>query len=202
MTVRRVQIKDQRDSLMELARITSQDALTETVMLTAKRIAAQSGCKARDGLCELRAIFDAVKEGDSRIPGLEKGVRYQNDPQTMDYFVRPRKMLEICKTGACAEDCDSHAALVAALCISLGFRAGLRAYGPGKTGPYTHVYAVALLPKFPVDDVTGRRVGESDTVYGLDTTVSHSRVGWQPPPGHVMTAWIFGGGIHIEGMRR
>lgn len=202
MSVRSVNIKTQRDSLMELARITSQDALTELVMVTAKTIAAQSGCRARDGLCELRAIFDAVKDGDSRVKGLEKGLRYQNDPQTMDYFVRPRKMLELCQAGACAEDCDSHAALVAALCISLGFRAGLRAYGPGKSGPYTHVYAVALLPKFATDDVTGQRVQETDTVYGLDTTVSQSRVGWQPPPGHVMTAWIFGNGIHVEGMRR
>lgn len=202
MALRRVQIKNQRDSLMELARITARDALSELVMVTAKTIKAQSGCKDRDGLCELRAIFDAVKSGDSRVPGLEKGLFYVNDPQTSDYFVGPRKMLELCKAGANAEDCDSHAALVAALCISLGFRAGLRAYGPGKTGPYTHVYAVAILPKFAVDDVTGQKIGNGDTVYGLDTTVSQSRVGWQPPPGHVVTAWILGGGIHVEGMRR
>lgn len=187
---------------MELARITSEDALSTQVMVTAKTILTQSDCRDRDGLCELRAIFDAVKEGDPRVPGLAKGLKYLNDPQTMDYFIRPRRMLELCKQGACAEDCDSHAALVAALCIASGFRAGLRAYGPGKTGPYTHVYAVAILPKFGTDDVTGERVGSGDTVYGLDTTVSQSRVGWQPPVGHVMTAWIFGGGIHVEGFRR
>lgn len=202
MGVRKVQIRDQRDSLMELARITARDALTELVMTTAKTIKAQSGCKDRDGICELRAIFDAVKVGDSRVPGLERGLKYLNDPQTSDYFVGPRKMLELCKVGANAEDCDSHAALVAALCISSGFRAGLRAYGPGASGPYTHVYAVAIDPKFAVDDVTGQRVGRGDTVYGLDTTVSQSYVGWQPPKGHVMTAWILGGGIHVEGMRR
>lgn len=187
---------------MELARITAQDALTELVMTTAKTISAQSGCQARDGLCELRAIFDAVKDGDARVPGLERGLKYQNDPQTMDYFVRPRKMLELCQKGACAEDCDSHASLVCALCIALGFRAGLRAYGPKGTQSYTHVYAVALLPKFAADDVTGRRNPEPDTIYGLDTTVSQSRVGWQPPPGHVLTAWILGDGIHVEGMRK
>lgn len=202
LSARRVHIINQRDSLMELAQITSEDALTPLVRKTALTIKAQSGCRDRDGLCELRAIFDTVKEGNRAVPGLEKGLQYVNDPQTMDYFIRPRKMLEFCQSGACAEDCDSHAALVASLCIALGFRAGLRAYGPGKSGMYSHVYAVALLPKFAVDDVTGQRVSAQDTVYGLDTTVSQSRVGWQPPPGHIMTAWIFGGGITIEGFRR
>lgn len=201
-SARRVKILNQKDSLAELARITAEDALTELVYTTARQIKVSSGCKDRDGLCELRAIFDAVKEGDSRVPALKQRLQYVNDPATMDCFVRPNKMLQWCQTGACAEDCDSHAALVTALCVALGFRAGLRAYGPDPRGPLTHVYAVAILPKFAVDDVSGAAVGSQDTVYGLDTTVSQSRVGWQPPPGRVMTAWILGDGIHIEGFRR
>lgn len=199
-SARRVKILNQKDSLAELARITAADALTPLVMTTAKQIKVASGCKDRDGLCELRAIFDAVKSGDSRVPALKTRLTYVNDPAIMDFFVRPRKMLELCQMGACAEDCDSHAALVAALAISLGFRAGLRAYGPEVNGPLTHVYAVALLPKMSnADDVTGRAVSQQDEVIGLDTTVSQSRVGWQPPPGRTMTAWILGQGIRIEG---
>lgn len=202
-SARRVKIINQRDSLEELARITSRDALSTLVMITAKQIKVASGCRDRDGLCELRAVFDAVKHGDSRVPALKTRLMYQNDPQTMDYFVAPKRMLDLCQQGACAEDCDSHAALVASLCVALGFRAGLRAYGPDPKGPLTHVYAVALLPKFSnADDVTGRPSESRDEVIGLDTTVSQSRVGWQPPPGRAMTAWILPQGIHIEGIRR
>jgi len=186
---------------MELARIAAADAVSEPIYKLARQIKMASDCRDRDAICELRAVFDTVKEGDSRIKGFEKGLRYVNDPQTFDTFVRPTKMLEWCKDGACAEDCDSHAALVAALCIALGFRAGVRAYGPDKNGPLTHVYAVALLPKMPMSDIDGSREKGVDVV-GLDTTVSQSRVGWQPPPGRVVTAWILGQGITIEGSRR
>lgn len=197
--VRRVKIINQRDSLAELARITSADATTELVRKTALQIKTASGCRDRDGLCELRAVFDAVKSGDRRVPPLKERLQYVSDPQTTDYFIRPRKMLEFCLEGACAEDCDSHAALVASLCVALGFRAGLRAYGPDPKGMLTHVYAVALLPKFSnADDVSGRPAESKDEVIGLDTTVSQSRVGWQPPPGRVMTAWILPEGIRIE----
>lgn len=196
---RRVKIINQRDSLAELARITAADVGTELVYKTARQIKQASGCRDRDGLCELRAIFDAVKSGDRRVPALKERLQYVSDPQTSDAFVRPNRMLQWCLDGACAEDCDSHASLVVALCVALGFRAGLRAYGPDPKGMLTHVYAVALLPKFSsADDVTGRPSDEKDEVIGLDTTVSQSRVGWQPPPGRVMTAWILPEGIRIE----
>lgn len=203
LSARRVSIISQKDSLAELARIASADVRTEIVYKTARQIIQAADCRDRDGLCELRAIFTAVKEGDPRVPTLKTRLRYMSDPQTVDAFVRPARMLQWCLDGACAEDCDSHAALVAALCVAVGFRAGLRAYGPDKNGAFTHVYAVAMLPKFSsADDVTGRPSTQRDEVIGLDTTVSHSSVGWQPPPGRVMTAWILPQGIQIEGFRR
>jgi hypothetical protein len=55
---------------------------------------------------------------------------------------------------------------------------GCRAWGSTR-GEYTHVYAVAGYPKKnPSEDV------------GLDTTVPKATVGWEPPDGFVLTAWL------------
>lgn len=201
MSARLVKILNQKDSFMELVRVTAADALSEPIYKVARQIKMASRCDDRDDICELKAVYDTVKNGDERIPGMERGLRYISDPQTIDYFIRPKKMLSFCAEGACAEDCDSHAALVASILIAMGFRAGLRAYGPKKTGAFSHVYAVAMLPKISVNDVSGVKSKTVDVI-GMDTTVPSASVGWQPPPGRVMTAWILGQGITIEGIRR
>lgn len=190
----RVQVNSQPASLSKLAQLVKEDSLSELVRKTALQIKSASGCKDRDDWCELNAVYDAVKHGDSRVPALKNGLRYVNDPQTNDYFIRPRKMLEFCLEGANAEDCDSHAALVAALCGALGFRIGVRAYGPSKNGPLTHVYAVVLLPKLPKTDEFGNPTSNVDKVVGMDTTHPPAYVGWEPPPGKVLTAWILPSG--------
>lgn len=136
-------------------------------------------CPARDDRCELEAIFRAVKHGDARVPGMGKGFRYVADPVISDYFVSAFHNLRFCKKGACAGDCDDHAALVAALAGSVGFRVGLRAYGKTNEESFSHVYAVAKLPK-----------RQPTSVVGLDSTVPDSFVGWEPPPGRVLTAWV------------
>lgn len=136
-------------------------------------------CEARDDNCELQRIYDAVKYGDPRVASLRRGVRYLSDARFADQFYSPVRLLSECARGACAGDCDDHAALVAALCASIGFRVGLRAYGPKNRKGYSHVYAVAYTPKrYPTKTV------------GLDTTVPNANVGWQPPKGRVMTAVI------------
>jgi hypothetical protein len=68
---------------------------------------------------------------------------------------------------------------VAALAAAVGFRTGLRAYGPKNGKGYSHVYAVAFVPK-----------RAPERTVGLDTTVPYAKVGWQPPKGRVMTAVI------------
>lgn len=185
--LRRIPIASQKQSLTALAETVKRGMTDPRVVIAARQIT--MGCTARNDLCELQSIFDALKSGTSRVPGMRSGLRYVADPQVSDYFVEPGKLLDLCAQGACAEDCDSHAALMASLSGAIGFRVGLRAYGPTATGPYTHVYAVALLPKIPVDEFS-RSAGSADKVIGLDTTVSQSRVGWEPPPGRVLTAWI------------
>lgn len=138
-------------------------------------------CGARDDQCELEAIFNAVKNGDPRVPALRNGVRYVSDPRVADYFAAPKRLLQQCEAGGCGGDCDDAAAMVAALCGSVGFKVGLRAWGEKRAAEFSHVYAVAAYPKHG-----GRNV----RAVGLDTTVPESHVGWEPPNGRVLTAWV------------
>lgn len=193
-------VLSQEDSLLWLAKLVQQDVRKERVYKTARQILVASRCTDRDAVCELNAIYNAVKHGDSRVPGLENGLKYVNDPQTADTFVSPDRILRWCAEGAGAEDCDTHAMLMCALCLAVGFPAGLRAYAPRGQKYFSHVYAVAMVPKFPVSDTTGQRIADPPVVYGLDTTVPAARVGWEPPSGVIKTAWITGNGIKIEGI--
>ena len=143
-----------------------------------------SDCDARDDRCEVEAILDAVKNGTDKIPGLEKGVRYVSDPRTFDYYSSAAQTLKACRAGACAGDCDDQAILITTLLVALGYKAGLRAWGP-KVGrrEYEHVYAVVALPKhgpWP----------KNYSGHGLDSTVPESFVGWEPRKGEVLTYWI------------
>lgn len=159
-------------------------AISPDVVTVAKQIT--QNCDSRDDQCELLAIFDAVRDGNPNVPALRKGLRYVRDPRFADYFTSPIDLLRQCMSGACAEDCDGHALLVAALCAALGWKVGLRAYGEGPDG-FSHVYAVVAYPKLPVRS-GGHLIWEQ--VLGLDTTVPLSKVGWEPPRANVLTAWI------------
>jgi len=177
-------VRDQEEALQVLASLVEGDAGDPEIRQAAIRIT--SDCEARDDVCELTALFDAVKTGSKKVSWLRNGLKYMSDPRTRDWFPSPTRMMKMCKGGACAEDCDGQAALVAALAASLGFRVGLRAYAkPGKpNGNYEHIYAVAMLPK--VDD------GSQEQVFALDTSadVGDSYAGWEPPRGQVLTAWM------------
>jgi hypothetical protein len=173
-------VATQEDALLTLAALVERATVNPKIQRAARAIT--SDCIARDDLCELQAIYDAVKYGDPRVKGLERGLRYVSDARYADQFSGPARMIEECQAGACAGDCDDAAALVAALAGAVGFRAGLRAYGPKSKRGYSHVYAVAYLPK--------RGGGQAPQIVGLDTTVPYANVGWQPPKGRVMTAVI------------
>lgn len=167
----------QEAALMELARLAERSSVDPRILHAARAIT--NDCDSRNDECELRAVYEAVKHGDARVEGLERGVRYVSDPVYADQFTAPNRLLAECALGACAEDCDGHAALVVSLCSALGFKAGLRAYGSKNSRGYSHVYAVAWLPK-----------RQPTRIVGMDTTVPYARVGWQPPRGRVMTAII------------
>ena len=172
------EVSSQQEALRRLAILAQKAVLEPEVRRAAVQIV--SVCEAKNDLCELQAIFDAVKHGTDRVPGLESGVRYVADPNSADHFVAPKRLLALCREGACGEDCDSQTALVSALCGSIGFSVGLRAWGPARQSDFTHVYTVVKYPKR----------APAKRVLGLDTTVPDSKVGWQPPQGRVLTAWI------------
>jgi len=98
MATRQVKVTTQRLSLETLAKCVQDDITNEAIYTAARQITA--GCDERDDMCELHAIFDAVRNGTDRVKGMSRGVRYVSDPSTKDFFVRPRKMLEQCAIGA------------------------------------------------------------------------------------------------------
>lgn len=173
-----LETKDQKQSLLILAEMAERATVDPLVRNTAVLLV--QDCASRDDRCELEAIFDAVKYGDPRVKPLRRGLKYIADPNYADYFESPVDMLNQCLRGACGSDCDGHTGLIVALCGSLGWTMGLRAYGSKGTKGFSHVYAVAAYPK--------KR--PSTEVVGMDTTVAQAKPGWEPPPGEVLTAWL------------
>lgn len=172
-----LQVKDQEKALKLLAELSQRATINPLVRNTALRIVAE--CASRDDACELAAIYNAVKHGHPEIPSLRNGVKYVADPRYADYFESPVDVLVQCSKQACGSDCDGHAALIAALAGSLGWRMGLRAWGR-KPSEYEHVYAVALFPKR----------APHTSVVALDTTVDSFKVGSEPPRAHVLNAYF------------
>lgn len=161
--------------LAELAQRATVDPLIRNTALKIVR-----NCGSREDKCELEAIFRAVKNGDPEVEPLVNGFKYVADPRFADYFESPVDAMTQCLKGACGSDCDGHAALNVALAGSLGWKCGLRAYGPSGEKGFSHVYAVAAFPKRP----------PFKKVTALDTTVDDSFAGWEPPKGNVLTAWL------------
>ena len=145
-------------ALRFLAKQTAKYIQNPDVIVRARAIVQQ--CPNRDDRCELRAIYNTVK----------RELRYVADPVYTDVYASPGRLLKNCAQGACAEDCDGHASLVAALAGAIGFRVALRAYGPPGSETYSHVYAVVAFPK-----------KNPNRWVGMDTTVKQANVGWEPP---------------------
>lgn len=176
---RLVDLATQEASLQTLAELVQRATIHPLIRNTAVKII--RSCESREDLCELQAIFDAVKSGDVGVPPLADGLKYIADPRYADYFESPVDMLQQCMKGACGSDCDGHAGLICALAGAVGWVVGLRAYGPRNSQGYSHVYAVALFPKR----------GPFERAVGMDTTVPSASLGWEPPRGNVLTAWIY-----------
>lgn len=177
-------VRSQRTALRRIVEFIQKGSIDPVIRRTAQRIV--SDCDARDDLCELQAIYDAVKHGTDKVPALRNGFKYVADPQYADFYVAAKRSLTECLRGACAGDCDDHTILVGALAASIGFSVGARAWGPKSAprGHYAHVYPIVKIPKrgpWP----------KTYTGHGMDTTVEDSTIGWEPPSSpNVLTAWI------------
>jgi hypothetical protein len=173
-----LEVADQKQALKELAKLVEKSTIDPLVRNAA--LAITSDCDARDDDCEIHAIYNAVKTGDARVKGLEKGLKYMSDPRWADFFSSPSRTLRQLSDGVNGEDCDGHSALVAAMLGSLGFIVGLRAWGKTK-GEFTHVYSVVGYPKIDPTELVP-----------LDTTVDEATPGWEPSGGHVLNAILTG----------
>lgn len=176
--------------MRKLAELTRRATVDPYLRNTALKIIRD--CASRDDSCELQAIYNAVKYGDDQIPALARGgIKYVADPRYADYFSSPVDTLKNAERGAAAGDCDDHTALICALAGACGWKVGLRAWGPKGSGGFSHVYPVVAYPKRPKPvQVNGVSMGAFERVYGMDTTVETAEVGWEPPKGEVLTAWL------------
>lgn len=177
--VRVTQARNQRAALAKLVHLAEQSSVDPDIRNLALQIT--EACHPpgqhpdeKTDECELEAIFKFVREN----------VSYVSDPRYRDFFTTPRRLLKNCEEdpALCAEDCDGHTAFVLALCISLGFLSGARAWGE-KKNEFVHVYPVVCLPKVEPD-------GQIKRIVALDTTVDEAYVGWEPGDGYVTTAWV------------
>ncbi len=172
----------QEETLRMLAELVERATVNPLIVNTARMITQDCGNiggarTQADDLCELKAIYRAVKTGDSRVAPLKRGFKYIADPRFADYFSSPVDSLQNCLKGACAGDCDDHAALLCSLAGAIGFRCALRAWGPKDERGFSHVYALAGFPK-----------RNPQRWIPMDTTVASATLGWQPPRGNVMDA--------------
>lgn len=88
------------------------------------------GCRDRDDLCQLAAIFGWVKSH----------IRYVEECPAFDFYPTARVVLEL--GGG---DCDCHTILICAFASSIGFPVGATVIRP-RDGEF-HVYPVAFVPK-------------------------------------------------------
>lgn len=180
-----IDARSQQRSLEMLVMLARRASVTPLLHNTALKIIGEYGCRGREDDCELQSVFDTLKRGNGAIPPFKNGYQYVADPRYADYFKSPVDIINNCMKGACGGDCDDHTGLIMALLGSIGWKVGARAWGPKNATGYSHVYAVVAYPKKP-DDKTGK----FSSVVALDTTVPDSEVGWEPPRGNVLTAWM------------
>jgi hypothetical protein len=184
----------QPESLEKMAELIQRGSIDPLVRTTAHQILQSAGLTAasggaRDDDAELHAIYDAVKNGDPNVPALRTGFMYVNDPRYADYFTSAPDSLRACLKGACAGDCDDHGILIGSLLASIGWRVGVRGWGPPGEAAMIHVYPVVAYPKRAQTGLNGSE-GYARSV-GLDSTVDEAYVGWEPPKSdQVVTVWI------------
>lgn len=111
--------KTQAETLVELAKLAQRATVDPFVVYTAKLIIEicpdrnHSDMSEEDmDMCQLQAIYDAVKYGDSRVKPLKNGFKYVADPNYADYFTSPVDSLKQCLAGVCSGDCFVKGTLV------------------------------------------------------------------------------------------
>lgn len=184
----------QPGSLEKMAELVQKGSIDPLVRTTTIQIVQAYGCdvQGRDDECELHAIYDAVKNGNPNVPALKSGFMYMNDPRYADYFTSAPDSLNACLRGACGGDCDDASILIGSMLASVGWRVGMRGWGPPGGDGMIHVYPVAAFPKRGNPQAMSGLGGAFYTRgVGLDVTVPEAYVGWEPPESDMtLSAWI------------
>ena len=135
-------VADQKKALQELAGLVEKSTVDPLVRNGA--LALTSDCDSRDDECEVHAIFNAVKTGDDRVKGLEKGLKYMSDPRWADFFSSPGRTLRQLGAGYNGGDCLPADTLL----LGAGYKpfpigeakVGDLVMGDGKWAPITNVW--------------------------------------------------------------
>lgn len=123
-------------------------------------------CRARDGRCEARAIYDWTKN-NVRYTGDVAPVKMgrNGEVEGIDLFQGPLRTVEF--GGG---DCDDHAVLNSTLLILNGIPSNFRITSPRRFEDWAHIYSTAGLPKT-----------DPDHWVALDTTVPGDFFGKEAP---------------------
>lgn len=124
-----------------------------------------SQCPERDGECEARAVYKAVK-GRVRYTGDVGAIKLDSGSvETVDLYQSPWRTWEF-KGGDCDDNVALNATLLALNGITPRLRVTSRTRDPG-VEDYGHIYSVACLPK-TMDDECKRTIALDTTLPGSD----------------------------------
>jgi transglutaminase-like putative cysteine protease len=142
-----------RATVALMKRISMVGARDPYVRATAIEIIKRKRIPANDHLGEMKALFEAVRDG----------IRYTRDPINIELLQTPRQTLKD-RVG----DCDDKSTLLASMLTSIGHPAALqyRVIGTKPGAGYSHVYVVAKL--------NGKEIA-------MDPTPTTAALGWQYP---------------------
>lgn len=127
-----------------------------------------SGCAARDGNCEAKAIYDWIR----------KNIRYTGDVAPIKQGHRgPYEGVDLFQsayrtTEFGGGDCDDHSVLAATLLTLNGISARFRVTARAPKAEFSHIYTMAGLPKM-----------SPDSWVAVDSTLPGNRYGVEAPHG-------------------
>ena len=115
-----------------IANKVEEGAFDPAIRKLAISIVRKAGCKHKDFMCEIKAIYNWIKEN----------VRYFYDQEGTDAYHSAYSIAFELKGG----DCDDFAILAGALLGSIGYPIALRIIAKTKEGKFVHIYPLVGIP--------------------------------------------------------
>lgn len=140
------QLRESVDMPIEQRLATIQDLVHKSVQdPEMRKLALQltANCPARDGMCEAKAIFKAVKDRIRYTGDVAPIQMPDGTVDGIDLYQSARRTWFDMKGG----DCDDMSILIATLLSLNGITARLRVMKEDPNEDWTHIYPVAMLPK-------------------------------------------------------